>query len=153
VAFILGANFCGVHTQQFLKWGLQMKLTVLTIAALALAGSACAQSGSHQACQGDPKCFVVAATHPRLQTAEGVPATGMYVPSEDAIYLSKERIERTPECAAIIKQHEDCHRQQHRDGRLLGREFDAELEAQQYAPTYNCGSYGHRGTPNNYVSR
>ena len=116
---------------------------LILAAALGLASPAIASD-----CATDPDCAYAPDDSPALRTKDGVPAPGMYYPDSNRIYVKNSL---SDECKRRIYEHERYHRQQHASGRLVGREFDAELEAQQNAPVYNCGRRGPNGSLNNYA--
>ena len=118
--------------------------TLLATAPMALASNPYNADSAHPACQGDPKCIVVDEDTPILGGRNGVYVDSGY------IYMSRQKVERHPECAAKIHRHEQTHRRQHQQGRDFASP-DAEREARDAVPDmYNCASRGPNGSLGNY---
>lgn len=120
---------------------------LLLAAALGLAAPALAQvpPPPHPACQGDPRCEVVPPNDVRLKGD----SAGQYNDVDDKIYLSEQAIQKG-DCAKYLYEHENYHRRQYQrgEGKNQGNVW-AEQDAQQNAPTYNCGK-GPNGTLRRY---
>jgi hypothetical protein len=117
-----------------------MRAVLLMTAALALLPVA---KADQSACAGVERCKVVDDSDPRLQGANGI-----YIPADGQIYLSRQATQKG-DCAQYLREHEQYHRKQNREGRLVGNEW-AESEASQNAPVYNCASDGPRGSLSTY---
>lgn len=136
-----------------------MKKILLTIAALALAGSALAGTPDPDprdpACDGDPDCAVVDQHSDSLIMPDGRRAHGKYHLEgryDGKYHLSRQAVRRDAECATRLKAHERFNRDEDRAGRVRGDVYGHQLRADQQYPLYRyCEPRGQGAPLSNYA--